>query len=355
GDQLLVEVGARLSATMRAGDTVGRMSGDEFVVLVEDPSAAERVETVADRILDALTSPFEINGSATPQWVTVSVGIAEGARATAEELLQDADIALYQAKATGKQHAAVFSRSMQETLDDRRSIEIDLHAALGADQYFVRYRPTTDLATRQVAGVEALLAWLHPERGIVPPATFAPVLESTGLGVPVGRWLLRTACHQGAAWHRQGRMLTVSVGVSADHVRQDSFVDDVGDALSASGFDPGHLTIAFAENLLTQDTPATVAQLDDLREMGVRIALGELETGVSFLTVLQRYPIDILTVDRSLVAGTTGPGAPGAMEETLTQLGRVFSLDVVVEGDHPGHAVSGGTSADGPVAVPSGS
>jgi diguanylate cyclase (GGDEF)-like protein len=364
GDQLLIEVGSRLSGTMRAGDTVGRLGGDEFVVLVDGPTTAEPVGVVAGRILDALASPFEIDGSAGAQWVTVSIGIAEGVRSTPEELLRDADIALYEAKATGKQHAAVFSRSMQETIDDRRTLEVDLRGALEAGQFFVRFRPTTDLATRKVTGVEALLAWLHPERGVVPPDSFLPVLESTGLGGPVGRWLLRTTCDQGAVWNRQGRMLWMSVNVSAEHFSQATFVDDVDDALADSGFDPGHLIIALAETVLVSGGRTTMARLVALRELGVRIALGECDTGLSFFTFLQRYPIDILKVDRCLMAGTADPGDADEMAETLTKLGRVFSMDIFIEGDHaeggwatstsaPYGAGDHGASADGPVAATS--
>jgi len=341
GDQLLVEVGTRLAGTLRDGDTVGRLGGDEFVVLVEGASLSGGIEVVADRILDALSSPFILDESDTPQWVTVSIGIAEGTRERPEELLQDADVALYRAKAAGKQHAVVFSRSMQEELDDRRSLENDLHQARDDDQFEVRYRSTTDLATGQVGGVEAQLAWRHPERGLVPPSTFVPALESAGLAVSAGQWLLHAACRDGAAWHRSGDPLTMSVDISAAQFDREGIVDDVETALSSTGFDAGHLTLALAETSLASDVPTTIARLQRLKEVGVRIALGEFDSGYSSLTFLQRFPIDALTVDRSLLAETVDPGEIETLAGTLGQLGRVFGVDIVIEGP-----------ADGPGPVP---
>ncbi len=332
GDQVLVEVGARLSATLRDGDTVGRLGGDEFVVLVEGASLVDGIDAVADRILDSLSSPFTVDESDTPQWVTVSIGIAEGARDTAEELLQDADVALYQAKTTGKQHAVVFSRSMQEELNDHRRLENDLRHALDGGQLTVRYRSTTDLATRRETGVEALLSWNHPERGEVPAATLLPALESAGLVVPVGQWLLRTACRDGAAWHRAGATPTVSVDIWSAQFDRVGFVEDVEEALASSGFDPRYLTLVLTETSLAADGTRTIERLHRLKALGVRIALGEFDSGYSSLTFLQRFPIDILSIDPSLVVETVDPGETESLAGTLGQLGRVFGVEIIIEG-----------------------
>jgi len=331
GDQLLVAVGARVSGLLRDGDTVGRLGGDEFVVVVDGPSLVDGLDAVAERILGALASPFEIEASDTPQWVTASIGIAEGARSTAEELLQDADIALYRAKASGKRHAVVFSHSMQEEIDDRRSLETDLRGALEAGQFFVHYLPTTDLSSREVTGVEARLGWRHPERGVVPLLTFLPVLESTGMMVPVGRWMLQAACRDGAAWHRHGEQLMVSVDIYSAQFEQPGFVDDVDAALSESGFDPGHLVVTLAEASLASGAPNTIDRLRRVKALGVRVALAEFDSGYSSLTLVQRFPIDILKIDPSLVAQTADPEETDSLTGTLSNLGRVFGVDIIFE------------------------
>ncbi len=338
GDELLTAVGVRLKAALRDQDTVGRLGGDEFVVLVEGTSLDAGSGAVADRILDALSDSFDLEDSDDPVVVNVSIGIAEGERSTGEELLQDADIALYQAKANGKHRAVIFSQSMQVALDDRRHLESDLHSAFEHGQFFVRYQPTVDLSTRASTGVEAHLGWRHPTRGVVAPETFVPVLESSGLMVPVGRWLLEAACRHGSNLQREGRPQSVSVMASASQFERDGFVEDVRAALASTGLDPASLIVTFPETALAPDE-TTIARLRCLKTEGVRIALGEFESGYSSLTYLQRYPIDILKVDRSLVSGTVDPGEVATITRTLTQLGKVFGVDIIIEdvpsGDGP--------------------
>jgi predicted signal transduction protein with EAL and GGDEF domain len=322
---------ARLTDTLRDGDTVGRLGGDEFVVLAEGASLAGGLQALADRILDALSPPYELAPDAAPLWASVSIGIAEGPRATPEELLRDADIALYRAKESGKHHAVVFSPEMQQELDDRRDLEADLRVALEGEQFFVRYLPTTDLGTRRASGVEAQLGWHHPELGTIPNATLMAALESTGQIVPVGRWLLSQVCRDGKAWHVSGQLLTVSVGISAAQFAADGFFDGVADVLEASGFDPAYLVIALAESSLGADTPATIGRLLQLKALGVRIALSDFDSGYLSLTFLQRYPIDILKIDRDVVADSADRGETEPLVETLAQLSRVFGVDIMIE------------------------
>jgi diguanylate cyclase (GGDEF)-like protein len=341
GDQLLREVGARLAGVLRDGDTVGRLGGDEFVVVVEGASLTLGAQAVADRILEGFAPPFELDGSDAPVEVTVSIGIAEGDRSTPEDLLRDADIALYEAKASGKRHAVIYSPSMQEALDDHRHLEEDLHRALQAGQFTVSYRSTVDLSTGEAIGVEALLGWRHPIRGIVSRREFLPLLESSGLIVPVGRWLLHRACEHGAALAGEGHPLAVSVNVSAAHFEHDQFFDDVRSALSDSGFAPELMIVALAETDLIPGGSNTVARMQRLKELGVRIALGHFDTGYSSLAFLRNYPIDILKIDRSLAAGITDPVETAALIQTLTQVGEVFGVGIVVDGPE---------DDDGPVA-----
>ncbi len=213
--------------------------------------------------------------------VTVSIGIAEGDRATAEEILRDADIALYRAKAAGKHCAITFSRSMLEAAEDHRSLEADLRRALEDHQFFLLYQPTFSLSSGAMVGVEALLRWQHPERGVVQPAEFIPALESSGMILPVGQWVLQEACRQGAIWHRQGRKFAISVNVSGRQLERDRIVDDVYAALSASGLDPGMLVLELTETSLMENVESTVARLQLLKAVGVRLAIDDFGTGYS--------------------------------------------------------------------------
>ncbi len=332
GDQLLSGVGARLGDILREGDTVGRLGGDEFVVLAEGASLRTGAEVVAERILDALRAPFEIADSDVPLAVTASIGIAQGDRTTPDELLRDADIALYQAKAAGKHCAVLFSHSMQESVDDHRHLEVDLHRALENGQFFLLYQPTVDLASGAVTGVEALIRWRHPERGVVSPGEFIPALESSGLIVPVGQWVLEEACRQGAAWQRQGQVVTVSVNVSAVQLERDRIVDDVHGALEASGLDPSRLVLELTETALMHDVQATLARLTLLKAIGVGIAIDDFGTGYSSLAYLRQFPIDVLKIDQSFVSGIADSSESAAIVHTLVQLGRVLELRIIAEG-----------------------
>ena len=332
GDQLLSGVAARLTSAIRQEDTVGRLGGDEFVVLAEGASLAAGAEVVAERILDVLATPFEIAGSDVPLSVTASIGIAEGRRATPDELLRDADLALYQAKAAGKSCAVVFAPAMQEAVDDHRNLETDLHAALEAHQFFLLYQPTFDLSTGAFASVEALLRWRHPTRGVIQPDDFIPALEASGLIVPVGRWVLHEACRQGAAWERQGHRVTVSINVSAKQLDRDQIVTDVHDALASSGFDPALCVLELTETTLMHNVEDTVGRLALLKALGVRVAIDDFGTGYSSLAYLRQFPIDVLKIDRSFVSGITDTSEAVALVHAMVQLGKALGLETVAEG-----------------------
>ena len=279
GDQLLLGVGTRLAGALREVDTVGRLGGDEFVVLLEGASLEAGAQAVADRILDVLRTPFEILGNDTPLAVTASIGIAEGDRATPEELLQDADIALYRAKATGKRRAVIFSPSMQKDVDDHRNLDLDLRQAITNDEFFLLYQPIVALSTGSVIGVEALLRWRHPQRGVLPPDEFIPLLESSGLIIPVGRWVLETRVPTRCTMAQQGPSIEVSVNLAAVQLGRDQVVEDVQSALTVSGFDPGMLTLELTETTLMHDVQPTLARLELLKAIGVRLAVDDFGTG----------------------------------------------------------------------------
>jgi diguanylate cyclase (GGDEF)-like protein len=332
GDQLLADVAARLTSAIRQEDTVGRLGGDEFVVLAEGASLAAGAEMVAERILDVLATPFELDGRDTPLTVTASIGIAEGRRDTPDELLRDADVALYQAKAAGKRCAVVFAPAMQEAVDDSRILDTDLHAALGKDQFFLLYQPTFTLSSGAFSGVEALLRWRHPTRGVIQPDDFIPALEASGLIVPVGRWVLQEACRQGAAWQRQGHRITVSINVSAKQLDGDQIVTDVHDALTNTGFDPALCVLELTETTLMHNVEETVGRLTLLKALGVRMAVDDFGTGYSSLAYLRQFPIDVLKIDRSFVSGITETSEAVALVHAMVQLGKALGLETVAEG-----------------------
>jgi diguanylate cyclase (GGDEF)-like protein len=332
GDQLLRAVANRLSATIRADDTVGRLGGDEFVVLAEGTSLDAGPELVAARLLDVLSEPFELAGlGAMPLTMSASIGIATGERSSPDDLLRDADIALYRAKAAGKARAVVFQPYMQSELLDRLELELDLRATL-CEQFFVTYQPIFDLANMEATGVETLLRWHHPRRGIVLPDSFVPILEETGMIFETGRWVLGEACRQAATWSRSGRPLNVAVNVSMRQLEDDVLVHDVRDALDASGLDPSALVLEVTETALMRDVDATVDRLTRLKALGVRIAVDDFGTGYSSLAYLKRFPVDILKIDRSFIAGIGESPEALAMVRALIQLGRALGLETLAEG-----------------------
>jgi diguanylate cyclase (GGDEF)-like protein len=332
GDQLLAGVAARLTSAIRQEDTVGRLGGDEFVVLAEGASLAAGAEVVADRILDVLATPFEISGSDTPLKVSASIGVAEGLHATPDSLLRDADVALYRAKAAGKRRAVVFAPAMQEAVDDTRSLEKDLRAALEPNQFFLLYQPIFDLSSGTFTGVEALLRWRHPTKGTIMPDDFIPVLEASGLIVPVGRWVLEEACRQGAAWQRKGHQINVSINVSAKQLDRDQIIPDVSDALTDSGFDPSMCVLELTESTLMHNVDETVGRLTLLKALGVRVAIDDFGTGYSSLAYLRQFPIDVLKIDRSFVSGITDSSEAVALVRAMVQLGKALGLETTAEG-----------------------
>ena len=332
GDQLLVGVGMRLSNMLRSADTVGRLGGDEFVILTEGDSLAPGAEKVAERILDVLKAPFEIRASDVPLTVTASIGVAVGTRARPEDLLRDADIAMYRAKGEGKQRAVMFLPAMQQLVDDQRTLAVDLNASLQGEQFFLLYQPTINLATDAFTGVEALLRWRHPVKGVIMPNDFIPALESSGMIVPVGAWVLHEACRQGALWHDQGFHFTISVNVSGKQLEHDHIVDDVRAALTASNFDPTKLILELTETTLMHDVDFTISRLETLKALGVHLAIDDFGTGYSSLAYLRQFPIDILKIDRSFVSGIVDTKEAAALVHTLVQLGKTLGLETIAEG-----------------------
>ncbi|HUF02415.1 MAG TPA: EAL domain-containing protein [Gaiellaceae bacterium] len=332
GDQLLVAVAARLKSTLRDADTVGRMGGDEFVILIDGGEPTIAPELVAERLLDVMRQPFEVEGAAMPLIVNTSIGIAIGDRDSGGELLRDADVALYQAKAAGKNRYEIFFPAMQTEILDRMAVEFDLRSALDSDEFRLHYQPIYNLDDLTLVGVEALLRWQHPSRGLVQPDEFISILEQTGQIREVGRWVLREACEQMAAWHARGDTLDLSVNISGRQLDSDDILDHVREALYESGLVATSLIIEVTETALMRNPAATAERLQAIKELGVRIAVDDFGTGYSSLAYLQQFPVDCLKIDRTFTNAITTSPESKALIGTLVQLGKDLGLTTLAEG-----------------------
>ena len=284
GDQLLKAVAERLQSTVREQDTAGRLGGDEFVVLVESTADKATPDLLADRLTKVLREPVELDDGRRISSVTVSIGVTVGQYATPDALLRDADLALYAAKAAGKDRRVLFEPSMNTGVAGRSELEADLSAALRDGYFFLLYQPIFDLPSRKLVGVEALIRWQHPQRGIVAPGSFIPLAEESGLIVRIGRWVLNEACRQAAAWTGEGLGIGVSVNVSAYQLGRKEFAEDVRRALQQSGIAPSTLTLEITETTLMRDVSAACERLEEIKALGVRVAIDDFGTGYASLS-----------------------------------------------------------------------
>jgi diguanylate cyclase (GGDEF)-like protein len=333
GDRLLQAVASRLVGLLRSSDTVGRLGGDEFVILAEGVSLSDGPAGIAERIRQVLKPAFYVEGFETiPITVSASVGIAVGDRQTAQDLLRDADIALYRAKGAGRGQSILFEEAMQLAANDRLALRTELDSALASHEFALLYQPIVDLADLRMHGVEALIRWNHPTRGMISPDQFIPALEDSGQIVDVGRWVLDEACAQLARWRNSGRNMTMSVNVSMRQLESEGFVEDVRSALKAHGLAPEALIIEITESVLMKDAVATVDRLKRLKALGVLIAIDDFGTGYSSLAYLRQFPVDVLKIDRSFVSEMCGSTDAAALIHTLVELGRTLGLVTLAEG-----------------------
>jgi len=333
GDEVLRQVGARLNTIVRGSDTVGRLGGDEFVMLVDSVALDAEPELLAERILVVLHQPIVLaQPGLPPVSITVSVGLATGLPDSAETLLANADLAMYNAKALGKNRYVVFESAMKAAVRERLHLEMDLSEALDSEQLLLLYQPMMDLENEEVVGVEALLRWQHPIRGVVSPEEFVPIAEESGLIVPIGRWVLEQACMQGASWHREGHSVNISVNASARQLERPEFVQEVRTALGDSGLDPTTLTLEITETVLMRKPETTARLLSDLKALGVRIAIDDFGTGYSSLAYLRQFAVDSLKIDRAFIADMMNSPESHALAHTLIQLGKALNLQTLAEG-----------------------
>ena len=332
GDRLLHGVAARLLGSVREADTIARMGGDEFVVLIDGATMDAAPELVAERLVDVVRQPFDVDGVDTLMRVTASVGIALGDRPGGEDLVRDADFALYEAKGAGRNRVVVFREDMPGAAKQGAELEFDLRSALEREEFRLAYQPIYDIDGLTLVGFEALLRWAHPTLGLVQPGDFIPTLERTGQIVPVGRWVLHEACRQLALWRRRGSHVSVAVNVASQQFDSGTVVDDVRSALAASGLTPTALSIEITETSLMRNVQVCAEQLAALRALGVKVAIDDFGTGYSSLASLQRLPVDTLKIDRSFVAAMSTAPEARALVRTIVQLGKELGLKTLAEG-----------------------
>ncbi|HVF32785.1 MAG TPA: bifunctional diguanylate cyclase/phosphodiesterase [Acidimicrobiales bacterium] len=334
GDRVLEETAARLARCVRPGDLVGRHAGDEFVVVCSGLHGEVDALGLADRICCEIAAPILL--PAREIVITASVGIARGVRGrTADELLRDADVAMYQAKERGRDRTELFGRSMRARMMERVDVEHSLRRAVQREEFRLHYQPTVDLATGRPVLVEALLRWEHPERGLMSPEHFIPVAEDTRLIVGIGSWVLAQACDQVAAWRRSTPALAdleVSVNLSACQFGDDKLVELVAGALVESGLEPRALWLEITETAVMDDVAATVRTLGALKDLGVKIAIDDFGTGYSSLSYLKRFPVDVLKIDRSFVDGLGTDAEDTAIVTAVVRLAQALGKGVVAEG-----------------------
>uniref|UniRef100_I2PWH0 PAS domain S-box/diguanylate cyclase (GGDEF) domain-containing protein n=1 Tax=Desulfovibrio sp. U5L TaxID=596152 RepID=I2PWH0_9BACT len=334
GDQLLVEVARRLSGCVRSMDTVARLGGDEFAVILEEFKTKKEVMTVVDRIGAGLGKPFVLCGkTVTPE---ASIGIVLHTRdyAAADDLLRDADIAMYRAKEQGRA-SMIFDRKMHQEILEAVSLEADLRQALEAGELLLHYQPIVDVKDSRIVGFEALVRWDHPDRGLVPPGQFIPLAEETGLILPLGRFVIDEACRQLRAWQLEmpeAADLSVSVNVSCRQFVKDGLVEHVAQVLAATGLPPACLKLEITESVLMHDAEHTARELTRLKALGVKIAIDDFGTGYSSLSYLRQLPIDHLKIDRSFISGQGCDGESQEIVKSIISLARSLGLTVIAEG-----------------------
>ena len=335
GDQFLAAVGDRLRSLLRPSDTACRLGGDEFAVLVEDLAGTAGVTVVADRVLAALREPFVVDGKDVVTDASVGIAIAEGEDVTPDDMLRNADVAMYTAKSRGRGRYELFKPSMHKAMLDRLDLEADLRRAVERGEFVVHYQPTVALATGRISGMEALVRWKSPERGLVPPGAFIPVAEDTGLITPIGAHVLEEACRQSMAWKREfgtDAPSTISVNVSARQLQDDALVASVASILERTGINPASVILEITESAVMTDAEAMVARLHELKALGVRLAIDDFGTGYSSMSYLCSFPIDILKIDRSFVTGVRDEPQKIGIVRTIVELGRILDLQTVAEG-----------------------
>ena len=329
GDELLKLVGERLRGCTRELDIVARMGGDEFAIIMTQMEQAADAATLSKRIRDSVIKPYQIEGHQIVTDISIGISVAPMDAVESDELLRNADMALYDAKADGRGTFRFFEPEMNTRMKVRRELEMDLRRALASEQFELHYQPLVVLETNEVNAFEALLRWNHPTRGLISPADFIPIAEETGLIVPLGEWVLKAACAEAASWPEH---IKVAVNLSPAQLNSRNLVSMVMSALNESGMAPHKLQLEITETVLLQNTFTTLATLHELRKMGVQIALDDFGTGYSSLSYLRSFPFDKIKIDRSFIQDLSNGAEPLAIVNAVAGLARCLNMTSTAEG-----------------------
>jgi diguanylate cyclase (GGDEF)-like protein len=331
GDGVLAEIGARIGGLLRAGDTVARVGGDEFAVLLEG-ATLEQAKDAADRLIEAISMPILLSSVSVQISASIGITLAIPGEVTAEEALRNSDLAMYWAKDSGKATTAVYESRLHTEALERLQLRADLQHALRSDELVLYYQPEIDLGTGEITGVEALIRWQHPTRGLLPPVMFVPMAEETRMITSLDRWVLTTACRTAATLAGEGHGITMSVNISVAYLDHPDLVPTVAEALRANNLKPGRLVLEITESAVLGDFDAVAPKLAELREMGVRIAIDDFGTGYSSLAYLSHLDVDILKIDKSFVDRVTLDPQAAAVTEAIVAIGKSLDLQTIAEG-----------------------
>ena len=332
GDALLVAVTERISDSVREGDLVARLGGDEFAILTEDAPDLSRARAMAERLTRELRAPYLIGDNHVTTTASIGIASARDAGENAADVVRNADVAMYLAKANGKAGFAVFDPGMHAVIRERHELGAQLQRAVELEQLRVVYQPIVRLDSRRLAGVEALVRWQHPERGLVSPGEFIELAEENGAILPIGRWVLREACRKAAGWGPERRAVFLCVNVSAREIQQPGFVEAVEEALTDAGLEAGRLKLEITETALLKATPSTIETLESLRGLGVQIVIDDFGTGYFSLSHLRQFPVDILKIASEFVEIADGDSKSAALAGAIVAMGRSLGIQTVAEG-----------------------
>jgi diguanylate cyclase (GGDEF)-like protein/PAS domain S-box-containing protein len=334
GDQLLVAIAGRLQKCLRAGDTAARFGGDEFALIIDSIESPNHLIHVAERIIDSLRASIELEGHEIHSTPSIGIALSRSSKDNVDELLRNADAAMYEAKRKGKARYQVFETSMSESALERLQLENDLRHAVERDELVLHYQPKIRLKEGTLNGFEALVRWQHPDRGLVPPLDFIPVAEETGLIIPVGQWVLREACRQAQVWQNEypGETLMMSVNLSAKQFQDPNIVQDVSGILQETGLNSNRLILEITESAVMEDAEANIEVLRALKNLGVCLSVDDFGTGYSSLAYLRSFPLDFLKIDRKFVADLRQESRDAAIVSSMISLGHALNLTIVAEG-----------------------